>query len=381
VREPGGVLDRLGIERPTLVVDRRRAVRNIERMAGRAAEMGVSFRPHFKTHQCRAVGGWFRDCGVAAITVSSVRMARYFADDGWSDITIAMPLNVRELDAVAQLAERVRLGVLVDSIETVAALAGAVDAGLRVWMKIDTGYGRAGIAWDNEERLSGVTRAVLESPGVEFAGILTHNGLTYRARDRDGVLRAHETAMARLRIARDLVSPLAAGECAVSIGDTPAASVVDELPGVDEVRPGNFVFHDLTQAAIGSCSPDDVAVAVACPVVGVYPERRTVLLYGGAVHLSLDSLEGEGEAKTYGSAVPGWPDEVSASTAIVSLSQEHGVMAVPPGGANAFRRGQVVPVLPVHSCLTCDLYPAYLTLEGGRLETIRGWECPDGVRT
>jgi D-serine deaminase-like pyridoxal phosphate-dependent protein len=178
--------------------------------------------------------------------------------------------------------------------------------------------------------------------------------------------------MSRLRSARELVSDLTAGECAVSIGDTPAASMVDELPGVDEIRPGNFVFYDLTQVAIGSCSMEDIAVAVACPVIGVYPERQRVLLYGGAVHMSLEFLEERG-ARTYGRVCPDWPGEAATSAPIVSLSQEHGVVAVPPDGTAAFRLGQLVSVLPVHSCLTCDLYPAYLTLEGERFETIRGW--------
>jgi D-serine deaminase-like pyridoxal phosphate-dependent protein len=378
VERTAGRLEELGIESPTLVVDRPRAVRNIERMVRRAAKLGVAFRPHFKTHQSRAVGRWFRDCGVTAITVSSVRMARYFAGDGWSDITIAMPVNVRELRAVAELAGDVKLGVLVDSREAVAAIAAVAGARLRVWIKIDTGYGRAGIAWDDEERITSVARAVLSSPRSDLAGILSHNGLTYRERGRDGVLAVHSEAAKRLQAAREIVSCLAEGDCAVSIGDTPAASLVEELPGVDELRPGNFVFCDLTQASIGSCSMEDIAIAVACPVLGVYPERERALLYGGAVHLSLDSLkEGSGGA-TYGCISLEWPEAASVYAPIVSLSQEHGVAAIPPGGAPAIGHGQLVSVLPVHSCLTCDLHPAYLTLDGERLDTIRGWTDSDG---
>ena len=84
------------ITRPTLLLDVVRARRNIARMADKARRNGVRFRPHFKTHQSAAIGAWFRAEGVACITVSSVTMARYFADQGWQDITIVFPVNVRE---------------------------------------------------------------------------------------------------------------------------------------------------------------------------------------------------------------------------------------------------------------------------------------------
>ncbi len=173
-------LETLSIERPTVVLDRDRVLRNIGRMVERAASLGVALRPHFKTHQSVEVGRWFRDFGVRAITVSSVEMARYFAGDGWSDITIAFPVNVRELTAIAELSERVSLGVLVDSADAVEAVARMGSAELRVWIKVDTGYGRAGIAWDDEALLAGVIDAARGTGGIELAGLLTYNGLSYR---------------------------------------------------------------------------------------------------------------------------------------------------------------------------------------------------------
>ena len=39
------------IETPTLLLNEAIARRNIERMANKARQNGVRFRPHFKTHQ------------------------------------------------------------------------------------------------------------------------------------------------------------------------------------------------------------------------------------------------------------------------------------------------------------------------------------------
>ncbi|MEJ0055890.1 MAG: hypothetical protein WDN75_09720 [Bacteroidota bacterium] len=72
-------------------------------MAEKARKLKVSFRPHFKTHQSHEVGRWFRAEGVNSCTVSSVKMASYFAEDGWKDITVAFPLNVLEIKEVNRL--------------------------------------------------------------------------------------------------------------------------------------------------------------------------------------------------------------------------------------------------------------------------------------
>ena len=70
--------------------------------------------------------------------------------------------------------------------------------------------------------------------------------------------------------------------------------------GVDEIRPGNFVFYDLMQAQIGACSLDDISVAVACPVVARHPERSQIVIYGGAIHFSKEQLRLANGAPSYG---------------------------------------------------------------------------------
>src|SRR4051812_3608705 len=111
------------ITRPTLILDEERARRNIERMAEKARQSKVGFRPHFKTHQSGEIGDWFRECGVTSITVSSVAMAEYFQAAGWQDITIAFPVNWREIEAINRLAGQVHLGLILESVETVQFLS------------------------------------------------------------------------------------------------------------------------------------------------------------------------------------------------------------------------------------------------------------------
>src|SRR5660398_51403 len=102
------------IIRPTLVIDKEICLRNIERMAQKAADHKLKFRPHFKTHQSAKIGEWFKLFGVDAITVSSVRMAEYFAVNGWADITLAFPVNILEIENINRLAANIKLNVLVE---------------------------------------------------------------------------------------------------------------------------------------------------------------------------------------------------------------------------------------------------------------------------
>jgi len=174
----------------------------------------------------------------------------------------------------------------------------------------------------------------------------------------------------KLRSVRELLVSRGAVACGVSIGDTPGASLGEDFGGVTELRPGNFVFCDLMQAGTGSCALDDIATVVACPVVGIYPERGRVLLYGGAVHLSAESMQGEDGRVIFGQASRAWPAGAGPFAPVVSVFQEHGVLEADEQWAAGLRLGDLVCVLPVHSCMTCNLYAEYVTLDGERLGTI-----------
>ena len=88
----------LPITSPTLLLDQKKCLANLRRIADKAKRNNVNFRPHFKTHQSKIIGRWFKDFGVNAITTSSLQMAEYFALDGWDDITVAIPVNILEID-------------------------------------------------------------------------------------------------------------------------------------------------------------------------------------------------------------------------------------------------------------------------------------------
>jgi D-serine deaminase-like pyridoxal phosphate-dependent protein len=167
------------IEKPTLLIDPSRVKNNIRRMADKARQQGVRFRPHFKTHQSDQIGEWFREQGVTAITVSSVDMALYFAERGWEDITIAFPVNWRQLEKLWTLARAIRLGLLVESVESAGWLDQNLTAPVNVWIEVDEGSGRSGVHWEDTHTLRQLAEKIQQSSHHRFKGLLTHAGRIY----------------------------------------------------------------------------------------------------------------------------------------------------------------------------------------------------------
>ncbi len=347
---------------PTLLVDEQKCRANIRRMANKARANNLIFRPHFKTHQSHLIGQWFRDEGVTKITVSSLSMAAYFAEDGWDDITVAFPVNIREIDVINELAEHFTLNLLVESVEAVQALVSGVRSDVNLLIKIDVGTHRTGMDPTKTDEVRTVISAIKEAELLHFAGFLCHAGHSYACRGKADILRVHAESMELLSALRESFSDIP--DLFISSGDTPTCSVADTFAPVNELRPGNFVFYDIMQQQIGSCAADQISVAVACPVVAKHPERGELVIYGGGVHFSKDMIEENGQ-KVFGHVVTGEGKKWSArvpSVYVAKLSQEHGIISAPADWINQQRIGDIVYVLPVHSCMTMDVLSEFMVV-------------------
>jgi len=362
------------LERPTLLVNPAIARQNIAFLADKARLQGILFRPHFKTHQSAAVGEWFREAGVTTITVSSVDMAVYFADHGWDDITIAFPVNIRQIRAINSLAGRIRLGLLVESLESVQYLQDQLETPVDIWLKIDSGSGRTGLAWDDPAAISSLAQAVSQSDKTRLRGLLTHAGGTYGSNSPEEICQRYQESVTRMTNLRSALWTGAHGLLEVSVGDTPGCTLCSDLGQVDEIRPGNFVFYDGQMLRLGVCTPQQVAAVLACPVVALHPKRGEVVVYGGAVHLSKDVVLENGKPH-YGyivrlNANGEWSAPL-ADARVSRLSQEHGIISQPPEEISRLRVGDWLGIIPAHICLTVAALGEYFTLDGTRVTAYR----------
>ena len=358
------------IIRPTLVVDKEICLRNIEKMTQKAAEHNLRFRPHFKTHQSAIIGEWFKLFGIEAITVSSVRMAEYFATNGWKDITLALPINVLEIDNINRLAANIKLNVLLENKEAAEILANKITNPLGVYGKIDTGYNRTGILSSKTGVINAIIKQISLNPKLTFNGFLTHTGQTYYAKYTNEIFSWHYDALLKLRALKQKYKK-DFPQIEISMGDTPSASICTAFDGVDEIRPGNFVFYDVMQLNLGVCKIEDIAVRLVCPVIAKHPSRSEVIIYGGAVHMSKDTITNTNGKEMYGRIVirkDGEKKLLEPLNYVSKLSQEHGTLKVTQNQFKNFQVGDLVEIIPVHSCLTANVMGHYHTTEGDLIE-------------
>lgn len=354
------------ITKPTLLLDKDIALRNIDKMVRKANDLHLNFRPHFKTHQSAEIGKWFKEAGVKAITVSSVTMANYFADQGWNDITIAFSVNIPEIPEINELASLINLNVLIENEEGLEALQEQITWHTGVFIKIDTGYNRTGIEADQVQLIDQLLEMIQKSPLLQFKGFLSHTGHTYQANSTHDIFSRHFNALLKMKALKARYQnewP----ELMVSLGDTPSCTLCDNFDGVDEIRPGNFVFYDLMQFKLGVCKLSDIAVRMVCPVVAVHPSRNEVVIYGGAIHFAKDSIINIDGKPLFGRIIVSENDEkilLDERSYLHSLSQEHGILKISPRDWNYFKPGKLIEIIPVHSCLTANLMKEYLTTEG-----------------
>jgi D-serine deaminase-like pyridoxal phosphate-dependent protein len=366
---------------PTLIVNEEQVRRNTRAMLARAQQCNVTLRPHFKTHQSLTMAAWMRDEGIDKATVSSLSMAQYFASE-WKDITVAFPFNWHELSTVHTLLDTysdLHLGLVVESMETIEFLSKNLidNMQIRLWIKIDTGYHRTGVAWENMDSIVSLCRFI-QQPALSnkwsLAGLLVHAGHSYQARSRDDLDRIHQATMHAMTQLQERLEP-EFGRMIYSWGDTPCCSTQTWVaPCCTEMRPGNFCFYDVEQYTIGSCaSVADIAVCLVVPVVAKHPERQQIVVYGGAVHLSKDSMKDPHLGVTHYGLPMTWknqewtPEDMWPDSYVVKLSQEHGVIQTTNEQLNKVQVGDWIGILPVHSCLTVDAMGEYRTLVDGKL--------------
>ncbi|MDI1243147.1 MAG: alanine racemase [bacterium] len=363
---------------PSLILDVGRVRANAARMTAIVNRQNVRLRPHIKTHKCIEVARIQTADHSGAVTVSTLAEARAFAANGYNDITYAVPIEPGKFgEVVSMVREGVDLKVITDDPSTPAGLnevAARRGATVGVFLEVDCGDHRSGVQPESGQAME-IPRAISDASSLSFAGLLTHGGHSYGAKTIDEV-----KAIARQE--RDVVVDLAGrlrsegiDVPTVSIGSTPSISHADDLTGVDEVRPGNYIFYDAFQATIGSCWFDDCALTVLAAIVHRSDEK--IIIDAGAIALSKDRGPVDRDPGCgYGRVLD--LDGNDLGLRVAGVSQEHGMIPVAdPDLLEKLNVGDRVRVLANHSCISAAQHPHYNVLENGeiveRWEIHRGW--------
>lgn len=372
----------LTVDTPSLILDETVMQRNIMRMNDQMRKLGVAFRPHLKTAKCRDVARRQLLPERPMGTVSTLKEAEYFFDDGLTDMIYAVGIAPHKLPRIQALRDKgCDIKILLDNVasaQLVSRYCLENRCSIPVLVEIDCDGHRSGIR-PNDPALLDVAAHLTD--GAQLIGVLTHAGGSYdvhtpellldRARqERDGIV----TAARRLRRAGYEID-------IVSLGSTPTALSAEDLTGVTEVRAGVYVFFDLFQRGVGVCTTDDIAVSLLVTVIGHQPEKGWVITDGGWMALSRD----RGTASQPDDCGYGLVCDVDGNLLeglwVSGANQEHGIISNRSGAPldpERYPIGTRLRILPNHACGTAAQHDRYVVIDGNReiraiWPRIHGW--------
>jgi D-serine deaminase-like pyridoxal phosphate-dependent protein len=153
----------------------------------------------------------------------------------------------------------------------------------------------------------------------------------------------------------------------ISVGATPTLRFSAGQPGITELRPGNYVYFDRTQVALGAATLDDCALTVLATVVSK-PAADRIILDCGSKTLTNDQARGITKAAGYGAVLAsadGSSRRVDEALTIERLSEEHATVSV--AGGTPLQPGDRVRVLPNHSCVVSNMVDVVRLVDGDRV--------------
>lgn len=342
-----GVLD-ADVETPAVIVDLTTVERNVAAAQAVCDDHGVRLRPHAKTHKSPFFAGLQLGAGACGLTVAKLDEAEVFADAGMLDLLIAYPIvGESKVRRLVELSQRARLAVTLDSVAVAKGLDAAfaeLEAPIDVFIEVNTGLDRVGLL-PGKETID-LVLAVRDFPGLNVRGLLTHwdagNEKTVEGRRAAA---AHEGG-ALADTARRLAE-IGVGGLEVSVGSTPSLRHVVTVPGVDEARPGTYIFNDVDMVMAGAATLDDCALVVWATVVS-RPTATRAVVDAGSKTLSSDAARN----------TSGFGRVVDLEATVTRLNEEHGILEVPADSQLSV--GDKVGIIPNHVCQVINLSDAVL---------------------
>lgn len=349
------------LDTPALVIDLDIMERNLLRAAEYARANDLRLRPHTKTHKIPALARRQLELGAAGLTVAKVGEAEVMLAADPPELLVAYPIiGHRKLARLMEVARKTRLTVALDNLLPARQLSDAAReacVSVGVLAEVDVGLGRVGVSPGAE--LLQLLEGILRLRHLTFEGIAFYPGHV-RSLDPEG-LRALDRVGELVR--RCLADLRRAGlePRIVSGGSTPTLYHSLRVTGMNEVRPGTYLFNDRNTAASGACSLADCAASILVTVISTARPGQ-IIIDGGSKTFSSDRSIAPPEA-TFGHVVE------APEAAFTRMNEEHGYVDVRRSERD-FAVGDPLRVIPNHICTAMNLHETVYGLRGDQVEQV-----------
>ena len=337
------------IDTPALVIDLDAMLRNLARMAEFAAQHRMRLRPHAKMHKSATLAKLQIEAGAVGVCVQKVSEAEVLAAGGVADIFISNEVIAEpKLARVAALAHRVKLAIAVDSalgVERLARALKAAGSSVDVFVEIDVGQGRCGVA----PTAAGALAHQVVAHGLRFAGLQAYHGRAQHLREmapRDAAVQ-HAVTLARAAQASVTAAGIA---CPLVTGAGTGSFVFEAASGVyGELQAGSYLFMDRDYG--------DNQPAAHAPKFEHALFVKSQVMSRGASHAVVDAGH---KAHAIDSGLPRvWGRDLEFTNG----GDEHGILM--PRGDGLPGLGDTVWLVPGHCDPTVNLHGHYVVVRGG----------------
>jgi len=349
------------IETPAVVVDLDIMSRNLARMADYCRDKNLNLRPHTKTHKIPELAKLQLASGACGITVAKIGEAEVMVEAGITDILVAYPLiGVGKLERLSRLASQANISVALDSEEVARAISHelkSTNSKLGVLIEVDVGFRRCGVATADD--VLTLSQRVKELPGLDFKGLMFFPGHFQVTEPERAALLPGVNDL----LCDSLIKLERAGIRArtVSGGSTPTAREGHLFHGVNEIRPGMYIFNDRNMVGIGIAEEGDCALSVVTTIVSTSVAGRAII-DGGSKTFANDRHHA-GNGRGYG-IVREDPD-----AELEALSEEHGHLNI-ESSTHHYRVGERLTVIPNHVCSTVNMHDEIYGVRGENVEAV-----------
>jgi D-serine deaminase-like pyridoxal phosphate-dependent protein len=344
------------LDTPALIVDLDIMERNLERVAAYCAKHDLRLRPHTKTHKSTFLARKQLALGAAGLTVAKVGEAEVMLGAQPADLLVAFPvIGEPKLRRLSEIARGTQVSVALDSLAAAAPLSAAAQtAGVEfgVLIEVDVGLGRVGVM--PAEALD-LARAVAALPHLRFRGITFYPG---HIRDQNEQKIAELSTTIR-RLGDEF-------ECAglkteiISGGSTPLLYRSHDIEGLNEIRPGTYVFNDMNTVSSGGCTLEECAASMLVTVIS-HRKGDKIIIDGGSKTFSSDR-DATGSA-TFGRLVE------APAASFHKMNEEHGFVDT-RGVARDFEIGEKLRIIPNHICVAVNLHEIVYGVRGDKVEEL-----------
>jgi D-serine deaminase-like pyridoxal phosphate-dependent protein len=261
-------------------------------------------------------------------------------------------------ERLMEVARKTRVTVALDSLFGARQLSDAARAAqvtVGVLAEVDVGFGRVGVS-PGEELLQ-LAQGIMRLPRLTFEGIAFYPGHIKDTGEtgREQLKRLDELVRSILEDFRRRDIPVAV----VSGGSTPALYHSHEVRGLNEIRPGTYIYNDLNTIRSGGCNMAECAASVLVTVVSTARPGQ-IIVDGGSKTFSSDRLANSSEV-TFGHVVE------APGASFHKMNEEHGYVDVTKVDRE-FAIGDRLHIIPNHICVAVNLHETVYGIRGDRVE-------------